>query len=144
MSLITTYSDEGPPQQRERAPLRLLRGSKDAAAGPSSQRGGSRPTLRLIEDRSRILVAGADATRRAEILQGLAATLPPDTPFQEAGAVAEILEQAPRSGVVMLAGEIDDISADSLMELLGHRHPRLPVISLRDPEPRMVAAEAGR
>ena len=43
----------------------------------------------------------------------------------------------------MLAGEIEDISAASLMQLLGHRHPRLPVISLLDPAemPHGIAAE---
>jgi hypothetical protein len=82
------------------------------------------------EPRSRILVAGADAARRAALLADLSAELPPDTLLGEAGAVAEVFEQAPRASVVMLAGDVGEVSAESLMHVLGDRHPSLPVISL--------------
>jgi hypothetical protein len=81
-------------------------------------------------ERSQILVAGADPARRAAVLADLAEALPADTQFGEAGAAWEVLEQAPASGVVMLAGDLDEVTAESLMNVLGHRHPSLPVVAL--------------
>jgi hypothetical protein len=84
-----------------------------------------------VESKSpRILVAGADPRERAAVLRDLSEALPPDTQFGEAGEVTELLEQAPSSGVVMLAGDLEEVSAESLMRLLGHRHPSLPVVAL--------------
>jgi hypothetical protein len=79
---------------------------------------------------SRILVAGADAARRAAVLHNLSETLPPGAQLGEACAVSEVLEQAPVSSVVMLAGDLDEVSAESLMLMLGSRHPSLPVVAL--------------
>jgi hypothetical protein len=81
-------------------------------------------------ERPRILVAGADPGKRAAVVRDLRETLPPDTRLGEAGAVWEVLEQAPSCGVVMLADDLGDVSARSLMRLLGQRHPRLPVVAL--------------
>jgi hypothetical protein len=80
--------------------------------------------------RPRILVAGADAQRRATVLRDLSESLPAETQFGEAGAAWEVLEQAPSSGVVMLAGDLDEVTAESLMHVLGHRYPTLPVVAL--------------
>jgi hypothetical protein len=79
----------------------------------------------------RILIAGTDPERRAAVLRGLSEELPADTQFGEATAAAEVLEQAPSSGVVMLAGDLGEMSAESLMHVLGDRHPSLPVVALR-------------
>ena len=56
--------------------------------------------------------------------------LPADTLIGEAGAAWEVLEQAPSSSVVMLAGDLGEVSAESLMQTLGSRYPSLPVIAL--------------
>jgi hypothetical protein len=80
--------------------------------------------------RSRILVAGADPQLRATVLRDLSESLPAETQFGEAGAAWEVLEQAPSSGVVMLAGDLDEVTAESLMHVLGHRYPSLPVVAL--------------
>ncbi len=88
------------------------------------------PPALPTEQRSRILVAGADPEQRAAVLQDLSEALPPDTQLGEAGAVSEVLEQAPRSSVVMLAGDLGGVSAESLMQMLGNRHPSLPVVAL--------------
>ncbi len=40
--------------------------------------------------------------------------------------------------MVVLAGDLDDADADSLMRLLGQRHPQLPVVCVE--EPPLVAA----
>lgn len=82
------------------------------------------------EQPSRILVAGADPVQRAAVLHDLNEALPADTQIGEAGAVAEVLAQAPSSSVVMLAGDLGEVSAESLMHVLGSRHPSLPVIAL--------------
>jgi hypothetical protein len=79
---------------------------------------------------SRILVAGADAARRAAVLHNLSETLPPSAQLGEARAVSEVFEQASSSSVVMLAGDLDEVSAESLMHMLGRRHPSLPVVAL--------------
>jgi hypothetical protein len=83
-----------------------------------------------IPEQPRILVAGADPCKRAAVVRDLRETLPSDTRLGEAGAVWEVLEQAPSCGVVMLADDLGDVSARSLMRLLGRRHPRLPVVAL--------------
>ena len=93
-----------------------------------------RPALRIVAgDRHEVtpvLLAGADACRRALLRAEFSATLPPRTPFSEAEDVSEVLERAPSSRMVILAGDLDDADAQSLMRLLGRRHPRLPVISV--------------
>ncbi len=93
-----------------------------------------RPALRLVAEENHevapVLLAGADASRRAVLRAEFGATLPPCTPFSEAEDVSEVLERAPSSRMVILAGDVDDADAQSLMRLLGRRHPRLPVISV--------------
>jgi hypothetical protein len=138
MSLLSTSHERRGSLQRP--PLRLLRGGSTrtshgptpaGADGPSPLVGLGRPTsVRSAAQRSRILVAGADAEQRAAVLRDLSESLPADTPFGEAGAAWEVLEQAPSSGVVMLAGDLDEVTAESLMNVLGHRHPSLPVVAL--------------
>jgi hypothetical protein len=88
------------------------------------------PSTLSTEQHSRILVAGADPEQRAAVLQDLSESLPADTQLGEAGAVSEVLEQAPSSSVVMLAGDLGEVSAESLMHMLGSRHPSLPVVAL--------------
>jgi hypothetical protein len=146
MSLLGT--SDARRQGAQRPPLRLLRGGSRAAhegerAKPeapvaSAQRDarGAVPSaageapVHATAERSRILVAGADPARRAAVLRDLSEALPDDTQFGEAGAAWEVLEQAPSSGVVMLAGDLDEVTAESLMHVLGHRHPSLPVVAL--------------
>lgn len=98
-----------------------------------------RPNLRLVHDEGRsILIAGGDAARRSALVAELSQRLPAGTCFEQADATWEMLERAPSSRMVMLAGELDGSSAESAMHLLGSRHPRLPVIALGEP----VAREA--
>jgi hypothetical protein len=127
-----------------RAHLRLLRGGlrHDRDETPGGERNGEEEPVvvareareaqakRARTERSRILIAGADPERRAAVRADLTEALPADTEFGEAGAAWEVLEQAPSSGVVMLAGDLDEVTAESLMHVLGHRHPSLPVVAL--------------
>jgi hypothetical protein len=129
-----------------RANLRLLRGGRtardaDPTAVPTAIGGEREPVpgksgqqtaarRAAANARSRILVAGADSEQRAAVLRELSEALPSDTQFGEARAAWEVLEQAPSSGVVMLAGDLTEVTAESLMHVLGHRHPSLPVVAL--------------
>ncbi len=97
----------------ERPTLRLLR---KGAGGD----GGERP----------VLLAGGDAAARAAVQSDLAKTMPADTTFEQAGAVWEVLVRAPRSSMVILSGELEEIAAGSVMEMITHRHPEVPVVCL--------------
>jgi DNA-binding NtrC family response regulator len=88
------------------------------------------PATLTPERHSRILIAGADPEQRAAVLHDLSEALPANTLIGEACAVSEVLEQASFSSVVMLAGDLGEVSAESLMHELGSRHPSLPVIAL--------------
>ncbi len=109
-----------------------------------------RPELRIVpgggggESARRVapvLLAGADARGRAILRAELGATLPPRTRWVEADDVAGVLERAAYSRMAILAGDLDDADTESLMRLLGRRHPELPVICVDAPMP---AAAGGR
>lgn len=108
---------------------RAPRTAKATTGAPQAQE--RRAPLRLVgEQTSSILVASSDAGRRRTLLQELSQQMPEGTRFQEAAATWEVLEHAPSSRLVMLAGELDGSSAESVMHLLGKRHPQLPVLAL--------------
>ena len=99
-------------------------------AAVESPRAG-RAHLRLVHDARRsILIAGGDAERRDALIRELAKRMPAGTSFEQAEATWEVLERAPSSKLVMIAGELDDGSSESVMHLLGNRHPRLPIVAL--------------
>jgi hypothetical protein len=107
------------------------------AEHPADSEGG-RPALRLLdrpsaEERHPVLVAGEDSAGRAAVLRDLTQSMPPSTIFEEARAFWEVLVRAPASSMVILSGELDDLPAESLMQMLAHRHPGLPVVSLDAP-----------
>jgi hypothetical protein len=134
MSLLSTSNDRRVGAGRP--PLRLLRSNSPAvqwrprASSESRSDAKSRSSAGIRTGRSRILVASADPERRAAVLRDLSEALPADTQFGEAGAAWEVLKQAPSSGVVMLAGDLQEVTAESLMHVLGDRHPSLPVVAL--------------
>lgn len=108
-----------------------------------------RPALRIVpgggresapHDVAPVLLAGADAGRRAALRIEFAATLPPRTRWVEADDVAGVLERAAHSRMAILAGDLDDADAAALMRLLGRRHPELPVICV---DARMPAVAGG-
>jgi CheY-like chemotaxis protein len=84
-------------------------------------------------DAPHILIVAAGARERALVQEELASALAPETRFAQAGNVWEVLQQAPQSGVVMLAGDLPDIGARTLMRLLGRRQPWLPVVVMDAP-----------
>jgi hypothetical protein len=112
---LAQYEDDGPITLSDR---------RDAHARRD------RPALRLVEKRSPILIVGSDTARRAALLADLTETLTEGTLFEEMSTLGEVLERAPASRMVILNGELEDVSARSLMRILAQRHPTLPVISL--------------
>jgi hypothetical protein len=97
------------------------------------------PTLRLLDDpkpsEQPVLLAGGDADARAAVLDDLTETMPPNTIFEQAGAIWEVLVRAPECSMVILSGELEEISAESLMQMLVHRSPEVPVVCLDAAEP---------
>jgi hypothetical protein len=91
------------------------------------------PVLRVIDGPTRILLAGSDAGRRAALLDELTQTLSTSTVFAEADAVCDVLEHAPGSRMAIITGDLDDAPAESLMHMLAHRHPELPVLIVDSP-----------
>ncbi|HEY7829018.1 MAG TPA: hypothetical protein VIC06_00440 [Solirubrobacteraceae bacterium] len=82
----------------------------------------------------RILIVASRAQERTLVRRELTDALAPDTAFAEAGNIWEVLQQAPQCGVVMLAAPLTDVSARTLTELLGRRHPWLPIVVLDPPD----------
>jgi len=126
-----------PARQREHLPrpqLRLLCEHDEPHAHDAAATGPHLPGPRAVGDEPTagppVLLVGADARRRASLRAELAGTLPERTSFAEAHAVFEVLERAPASRLMVLAGDLDDTSAGSLMRIVGERYPQLPVISV--------------
>jgi hypothetical protein len=77
-----------------------------------------------------VLVAGRDAARRASMIAEFERTMAPETKFVHASAFWEVLVLAGQSRMVILSGDLDEVPTDSLMRMLGHRYPALPVVAL--------------
>jgi hypothetical protein len=119
---------------RTRAPaLRLLQGHRPVHPEPLLRHDAPPPALQVIDGPTRVLLAGSDAGRRAALLDELAQTLSPGTVFAEADAVCDVLEHAPNSRMAFITGDLGDTPAESLMHVLAHRHPELPVLVVDSP-----------
>ncbi len=89
-----------------------------------------------------VLVAGHDATRRDAMIAELEATMPSGTRFVHASAFWEVLVHAGSSRMVIVSGELDEMPTESLMRMLGHRYPTLPVVALDAPSTSTARAHA--
>jgi hypothetical protein len=130
MTTLAIHSDaifEGPK-------LRLLPKKGSLQRRPDSFGPVGRPTRQRVPGRDRaprpILLAGGDAGDREAVLSDLRRTMPGGTTFTQAGALWEVLAQAAESSMVVLSGELDEVPAESLMQMLAHRNPTLPVVSV--------------
>ena len=77
-----------------------------------------------------VLVAGAEEGARARMLGELRNLLPASTCFLEARETWELLARAANSRMVVLTDDLGDISTETLVRLLGRRHPTLPVFAV--------------
>lgn len=116
-------------------PLQSPTSRRPGAARPApAERAATAPTLRLhgrAAQRVRpVLLAGGDVAAREAVRHDLAHSMSPDTVIEQVGAVWEVLARAGDSRVVIISGELEDVSAESLMQMLAHRHPGLPVVCL--------------
>lgn len=122
-------------ERRESPKLRLvaespapgLRSARADAQQPDRDRRRARHEASAA---SAVLIAGGDADRRVAVAAELRKRLSAETSFAEATALWEVLNAAATSSLVVLAGDLDDVSAKSLMHMIGHRYPELAVISL--------------
>jgi hypothetical protein len=137
-----------PREGSDRPVLRVLSGHAEQSERRTDDfdiPASTRPALRIVagepSEAAPVLLAGADARRRAVLRAEFGATLPSRTRFSEADDISEVLERARSSRMVILAGDLEDVDAESLMRLLGRRHPRLPVICV---EESMPAVAGGR
>jgi hypothetical protein len=80
-----------------------------------------------------VLLAGGDSAKRQSVLRDLTRSMSASAVIEQAGAVWEVLARAGDSSLVVLSGELEDVSAESLMQMLAHRHPGLPVVTLEGP-----------
>jgi hypothetical protein len=87
------------------------------------------PRFRDSGDVPRVVLAGGELGRRAAVNYELAYRMP-DAVVLEADEVWEVLQQAPGSSLVVLAGDLEDAPAVALERLLAHRHPELTVLTL--------------
>jgi hypothetical protein len=77
-----------------------------------------------------VLVVGDECCGRSQIVAELRDLLPAGTPFVEAHETWEVLVRVEGSRMVVLTGDLGDVSAASLVRLLSRRHPQLPLVSV--------------
>ncbi|MGH2911261.1 MAG: hypothetical protein ACRDJ3_02170 [Solirubrobacteraceae bacterium] len=88
-----------------------------------------------------VLVAGTDAVVRTRMLEELRDLLPVGTPFAQASETWEVIAGAPASSMVVLAGDLSDVSSGAVMRLLARRYPTLPVLAVAEKTPAHPAAD---
>ena len=89
----------------------------------------SRPRPAFVGERPRLVLGGSDPATRALVRVDLERS-EPGLLVLEALDAWELLQLAPRAELVVLAGDLRDAPAESMVRLLAHRHPDLNVISL--------------
>jgi hypothetical protein len=109
--------------------------AEDSDAGaPADARarrpGAARGPLWLVGVSSRVVVAAADAGRRASLLDELTQTMPRGTTFVEASTVVQVLAYAGASRMVVIGGALEEAPAASLRRMLARRYPQLHVVVL--------------
>jgi hypothetical protein len=129
---IQTETQRALPWQGPKLRLLPHAGEPDATGGDGGE--DAPPKLRLVatgaEDVRPVLVAGSDVQGRASVCRQMARTMPPSTAFEQAGAVWEVLVRAGESSMVILSGELEEMPAESVMQMIAHRHPEVPVVCL--------------
>lgn len=138
-------------RERSHPPALRVARSHDAGRMPARDHAGDAsvshgPTLRIAAggasaEPAPVLIAGADTRRRAALRAEFGATLTSRTRWVEADEVAEALERAMASRMVILAGDLHDADVESLTRLLARRHPELPIICVDAPA---MAGAGGR
>jgi hypothetical protein len=122
--------------------LRLLE-SPDAEAAPAGSAGHGVPKWdnSPLDYTAHVLIAGVDTVARAHLHDEMADQLPAGTSFTHASETWEVIAAASTSSMVVLAGDVGDMSGESMMRLLGRRYPTLPVLAVAEKTPTHTAAD---
>lgn len=151
------------PGRRSRPRLRLLRDERESSSRRDTWRDGSAPassagsmdagtqtaggTLEAApageHGQPTVLIAGAQTAARAKMQRQLEELLPEGTPFVEASETWEVVARASSSRLVVLTGDLRDLSVRGLMRVLSRRHPLLPVIAVGGCTDGAAASQAG-
>jgi hypothetical protein len=103
-------------------------GDADTTAGTPAS---APPTpLCLVEISSRVVIADADAARRAALLDGLTQKLPASTVFLEAATVTRVLEHARGSRMVVIGGALHEVPTTTLKHILERHCPGVQVVDV--------------
>jgi hypothetical protein len=105
---------------------------------PDEQRRPPAPSKKGGMSAGNVLVAGADASGRRRMIQEMRGLLPEGASFVEAGETWQVLGLAAQSRMVIVVGDVGEVSARGLVNVLGRRHPMLPVIALTGTERRLI------
>jgi len=105
----------------------------DDAEGVGSSRRLERPKAEdkaVTQERGYVLVVGTDVHARAHMLCELRDVLPSGTSFLETEETWEALALAEASQMVVLVGDLAELSGASMVRLLALRQPTLPVLAV--------------
>lgn len=138
MSIAT--STDAPFQPRPRLRL-VLAAEEQVEASGQREKDLVAKQRTLTGHLAYVLIAGADADTRSRMLGELRKLLPASTRFLEARETWELLARAADSRMVVLTDDLGDLSAKSLVRLLGRRHPTLPVLTVGAPAPASAPAD---
>ncbi|HEX3392432.1 MAG TPA: hypothetical protein VHS55_07695 [Solirubrobacteraceae bacterium] len=114
--------------KREQGPRLRLVDDAQTATTPAKDERVLAEHRAQAQGNDQVLVAGADAAARALMLAELCSLLPEETSFVEASETWEVVAHAAGSRMVVLAGDLGDVSCSSLLGLLARRNPALPVL----------------
>lgn len=111
--------------------MRLLEDASAAPLGlsPRSKQPKADDKAAALE-RGYVLVVGTDVRARTHMLCELRDVLPSSTRFLETEEAWEALALAERSQMVVLVGDLEDLSGASMVRLLARRQPALPVLAV--------------
>ncbi len=130
--LVPSPAPSSAPQSRHRRQLRLV---DCPAVAPSSplprpERTPKHANATVTLKRGHVLVVGVDADARAHMLSELRDVLPCGTRFVETQETWEALSLAEGSQMVVLVGDLEELSGASVVRLLARRQPALPVLAV--------------
>jgi hypothetical protein len=108
-----------------------LRSDIDTGASKPARR--DLPALRVVGASSRVVIADSDAARRASLLDDLTQTMPENTAFVEAATVAELLEHARGSRMVIIGGPLEKLPVSAVIRILAQRRPEAHVVNVASP-----------
>ncbi len=127
--------------ERTEPHLRLVENLADRTANPGRREQEAALGSAPADDAAHVLIAGADTGTRTHMLEELRELLPTGTRFAQASETWEVIAGASTAGMVVLAGDLGDVSGGAVMRLLGRRYPTLPVLAVTEKTPTHTAAD---